>query len=228
MNLHSIGLKINRFKKCTLALGIALTLPAALMAEEAGERSGPYIEFFGGVNFVPDEDFSASGSAEFRDGEASFESGFVTGLAAGYRLNSQFAMELEYAYRSNDVDEVVDGDVQVVSGGDLASVGVFANAYYFPPLSEQIFPYVGLGFGFMQEIDADLDIPGTEGQRDLEDSGVAWQAMLGVEVPLPSSWFLTAEGRFTAAPGPEISNDAGSYDFDYNNLSLTFGVGYQF
>lgn len=193
------------------------------------DYEGPFVKLQGGLNFALDSDFDGSDSSSFPSGEASLDTGAIIGLAGGYRFNRNIAAELEYTYRSNDIDKVEDSSGSTfIDGGDLASVAIMANGYYYFDFAETWSPYVGLGIGFLQEIDGDLGFVNGNNQGELEDEVFAWQAMLGAEVPLDDSWRFYGEGRFLSAPGPEISNSRGSYDVDYENLSLIVGIGYQF
>ncbi len=107
-------------------------------------------------------------------------------------------------------------------------MAIMANGYYYFDFAEKWSPYIGLGMGFLQEIDSDVELTGVNSQKDLEDQVFAWQAMVGAEVPIDESWRFYGEGRFMSAPSPDLSNSNGSYSVDYNNLSLIFGIGYQF
>jgi opacity protein-like surface antigen len=193
------------------------------------DYQGPYARLLGGLNFALDSDFDGNSADAFPSGEASLDTGAVVGLGGGYRFNRNFAAELEYAYRSNDIDKIKgSGGATIADGGDLASVAIMANGYYYFDFAESWSPYIGLGMGFLQEIDSDVELVGFNDQKDLEDSVFAWQAMVGAEVPIDDSWRFYGEGRFMSAPSPELSNSNGSYSVDYNNLSLIFGIGYQF
>jgi opacity protein-like surface antigen len=183
----------------------------------------------GGLNFALDSDFDGSNPDSFPSGEASLDTGAVVGLAAGYRFNRNFAADLDYAYRSNDIDTIKgSGGATIADGGDLASVAIMANGYYYFDFAETWSPYIGLGMGFLQEIDSDVDLAGVPSQKDLEDQVFAWQAMVGAEVPVDPNWRFYGEGRFMSAPSPDLSNGNGSYSVDYTNLSLILGIGYQF
>jgi opacity protein-like surface antigen len=150
-------------------------------------------------------------------------------MGGGYRFDRNFAAELEYIYRSNDIGKITDSrGVTIADGGDLASVAIMANGYYHFDFAESWSPYVGLGAGFLQEIDSDVRLVGVSAQKDLEDQVFGWQAMVGVEVPIDESWRLYGEGRLMSAPSPELANTNGSYSVDYNNASLIFGIGYTF
>lgn len=213
-----------------LLAGMLFTLGlAGPAAADSTDYTGPYAKLLGGLNFALDSDYDGSSPSSFPSGEASFTTGALVGLAGGYRLNRNFAGELEYVYRSNDIDKVKGtGGTTIADGGDLASVAIMANGYYYFGFAETWSPYIGLGLGFLQEIDSDVELTGAADQKDLEDEVFAWQAMVGAEVPMTETWRFYGEGRFMAAPGPSLSNGNGSYDVDYKNLSLIVGVGYQF
>ena len=216
--------------RIALLLGILLLCgPTGNAFTEQVDYEGPFLKLQGGLNFALDSDFEGSGSSSFPSGEASLDAGPYVGLTGGYRFNRNMAAELEVAYRSNDIDNVKDSSgTTFIDGGDLASLSVMANGYYYFDFAESWSPYVGLGVGFLQEIDGDLEFVNGINQGELEDEVFAWQAMIGAEVPLDDSWRFYGEGRFMSAPGPEISNGNGSYDVAYDNLSLILGIGYQF
>ncbi len=202
---------------------------ARLVFADTVDYQGPFVKLQGGLNFTLDTDFDGNSSGTFPSGDASLAAGGLVGLAGGYRFNRNFAADLEYVYRSNDIDSIEgDGGVRVADGGDLASVAIMANGQYYFDIAETWSPYIGLGVGFLQEIDSDVELVGISDQKDLEDQLFAWQAILGAEVPLDERWRLYGEGRFMSAPGPNLGNGNGSYSVDYNNLSLVFGIGYQF
>jgi opacity protein-like surface antigen len=181
------------------------------------------------LNFTLDTDYDGSSSISFPSGDASLDTGAAVGMAGGYRFNRNFAADLEYTYRSNDISEVKGaGGAIIADGGDLASVAIMTSGYYYFDFANDWSPYIGLGVGFLQEIDSDVELVGVSDQKDLEDQLFAWQAMVGAEVPLDESWRFYGEGRFLSAPGVELSNGNGSYGLDYHNLSLLVGIGYQF
>jgi len=213
---------------CSVSLLCLIGLGDLASADDT-DYAGPYAKLVGGLNLTLDSNFDGSPQNSFPSGEANLDSGFITGLSGGYRFSRNFAAELDYAYRSNDIGELKgSGGNTLADGRDLASVAIMANGYYFLDISECWSPYVGLGMGFLQEIDSDVQLRNLPAQSDLEDQVFAWQAMIGVEVPLDSSWRIYGEGRFMSAPSPKLSNDRGSYSVDYDNISLLLGVGYQF
>lgn len=221
--------KLSALGRAALVLLLLVFCTTRHASAEGIDYDGPYARLLGGLNFALDSDFEGSNSTSFPSGEASLDTGAVVGLGAGYRFNRRFAAELEYAYRSNDIDTIKGpGGSKIADGGDLASVAIMANGYHYFDFFENWSPYIGVGLGFLQEIDSDVQLTGVSSQKDLEDQVFAWQAMVGAEVPINNSWRFYGEGRFMSAPSPDLSNSNGSYSVDYNNLSLIFGIGYQF
>jgi opacity protein-like surface antigen len=193
------------------------------------DYEGAYIKLHGGLNFTRDSEFKGSNSETFPSGDATLGGGTIIGLAGGYRFNRNFAADLEYAYLSNDIDNIAGaGGVKIADGGDLASVAIMANGYYYFDFAENWSPYVGLGIGVLQEIDSDVNLVGIADQTDLEDQVFAGQLLVGAEIPINESWRLYGEGRLLTASGPKLTNSNGSYDANYENLSLLVGIGYQF
>ncbi len=107
-------------KKVLLASSAALALTAASATAQAGN----YITVFGGANFQSDVDAHASYTGTFGgltgkyglgyyhmskyvgfDVSAEHDTGFVVGAAFGKDLNEHWRMELELAYRENQVDD---------------------------------------------------------------------------------------------------------------------------
>jgi opacity protein-like surface antigen len=203
-------------------------LPFKQALSEDIDYNGPFVKLLAGVNSAMDSDFNGSSSQSFPSGEASLDAGPVYGMAGGYRFGRNFATEIEYVFRSNDIDKITGMGGEKIADGDLASVAIMANGYYYFDFAKNWSPYIGIGIGYLQEIDSDVKMLGKSDQTDLEDQVFAWQAMVGAEVPLDESWRFYGEGRFMTAPGPELNNSNGSYDIDYENISLIVGIGYQF
>jgi opacity protein-like surface antigen len=221
------------FARLVLTIGtVALMSISGIVGEASADDTdyqGPYARLMGGLNFALDSDFDGNNPSSFPSGEASLDTGGVVGVAAGYRFNRNFAADLDYLYRSNDIEKIKGtGGATIADGGDLASVAIMANGYYYFDFAESWSPYIGLGVGFLQEVDSDVQLTGRNSQKDLEDQVFAWQAIVGAELPIDQNWRFYGEGRFMSAPSPDLSNNNGSYSVDYNNLSLILGIGYQF
>ena len=138
-------------------------------------------------------------------------------------MQNGLALELDYSYRSNDLDSVNLSALQL--NGDLESVGILANLVYYPAFGDLLSPYFGVGLGALQEIDASISI--NENQfGNFDGSTFAWQAFLGLNISALDNLSVFSELRFFSGPGPELSNDLGSIDLDYNNVSLIFGLNF--
>lgn len=212
-----------------VSASLVVLLPTRQALSENLNEMGPFIKLHGGLNLALDTDFDGSSSGSFPSGDANLKAGSIVGIAGGYKFSRNFSLELEYAYRSNDIDSI-DGPsgTRLADGGDLASVAIMTNAYYYFDVAESWSPYIGVGVGLAQEIDSDVRLTQVSDQRDLEDEGFAWQLILGAEVALDTNWRIFGEGRYFTAPSPEITNRNGSYEIDYENVNLLVGVGYQF
>jgi len=187
-----------------------------------------YVKAFGGLNFLRDAELESSGTSPLPEGDASFDNGMNVGLAVGYKLIEELAFELEYSYRSNDINKIKNESGNFATSGDLASVAIMANALYYPKLSKSFFPYFGGGIGFLQEIDSDVKFSNNQDVTDLEDSTLALQLIAGIEIPILESVTVFGEGRYLAAPGPDLSNGNQGYDLDYNSFSTNVGLKYSF
>jgi len=145
-----------------------------------------------GATAAAAQDFARSGMYGQLNGVASFESFdgapsglFDTGIGAagrlGFRMTPNFAFEglVEYS-----------GDFSDVSGFDLTSTLVAANArYYF--LTERVQPYAALGMGGMF---ANASPGPDEGAFAVRFGG-------GLDYYISESWGLTGEFAYNLATG---------------------------
>ncbi|MEM7517804.1 MAG: OmpW family outer membrane protein [Planctomycetota bacterium] len=201
---------------------------SALQEDSVSDRSGWFARVQAGLSFLPDGDFDVTSGGATTGGEGSYDPGFMSGLAVGYRIDSNWSAELEYNYRSNDIDTVdQDGGGTFADGGDFASVAIMANAYYHFRPGERLRPYIGAGVGFLQEIDADLDSLGVEAS---DRGGFAYQLMAGVSYELSGPWTMNVEGRYFGAGNSdlEVSGNSDVYEADYNPFSVLAGLTYSF
>ena len=161
--------------------------------------------------------------------DLSLDGGFVGGLAWGYRYSNNFAAEIAWEYRSND-SQVTLADGSVFEDGNYASNTFFLNGYYFPETERTWQPYVGLGIGFFEEIDVDLESGGVE-QSFSGDGETLIQFMVGVEYPVSPKLDLTAELRYSSASDISLSGEGSSGQFDgldYDPLTIQLGLKYTF
>ncbi|MDA0374030.1 MAG: outer membrane beta-barrel protein [Planctomycetota bacterium] len=200
-------------------------------ADAAG--SGFYLRVDAGLGAVLDtevERTDASGASNL--GDAAFDSGWMTGTALGYRFSDRWSADLEFTYRTNDVDRIrpVGATGLDAASGDFASGALMANVRYHFPSESRLRPYVGLGAGLVEEIDIDVDLAGVE--NSYSDSGFGVQAMLGVEYALDDSWSLSGEARYFRALDFEGSGEGpsagGRASADYDHFGVLLGLTYRF
>lgn len=191
-----------------------------------------YVKGYGGFGFVLDGTISQAGAA----GEASYEPGQLFGAAIGKKFSSNLALEIEFFYRSAEIDKIATGgpfagDVN----GDFASTNLMLNAIYTftKPEGEALWgklsPYLGLGVGFLQEADIDLEIGGAE--QEFDDNYIfATQIFAGISYELHSSWSVFAETRYHYAGSIDLDSSTGtsSLQADYDGVSFLAGLRYNF
>ncbi|QDV06165.1 hypothetical protein Poly30_16700 [Planctomycetes bacterium Poly30] len=162
--------------------------------------------------------------------EGSFDAGLMFGAALGYDIDRNWSLELEYMYRSNDLDEARAGSTVLGTDGDLASVAVMLNAFYRFDTGWALDPYVGLGFGLAQEVDMDLRGGNTGADGSYSTETPAAQFMLGAIREVSAGVALFAEGRFFRAFDPEMGRESGAsneglrVETEYGHSALLLGA----
>ncbi|MGB0371813.1 MAG: outer membrane protein [Opitutales bacterium] len=190
-----------------------------------------YVEAFGG--------FSALSDTSFDDGsvtDAEFSSGALFGAGLGYAIDSNWAVEMEFFYRSNDAETLTGGNYGGVTESDYASTNIMLNAVYTfsddegAPLWGDFTPYLGAGVGFLQEVDVDFTVSGEE--QSFSDSWVPTaQVFGGVEYYWDTRWSLFVEARYQIAGSVEMDPETGSgstISADYDSMSFLTGLRFRF
>ena len=221
----------------TLTIALAFLASCAATGSQGGslgggtERQGFYAKGFAGYGTLEDADVdSLQGGATTASSEGSFDAGPMFGVAAGYDFDDQWSLELEYAYRSNDLDEARTGSTVLGTDGDLASVAIMLNGFYKFDTDWALEPYVGFGFGLAQEIDMDLRGSNTGVDGSYSTESPAAQFMLGATRPVSDGIDLFVEGRFFRAFDPELGRESGNsnqgvrIETEYGNNALLFGA----
>ncbi len=193
---------------------------------EAGER---YLKLVAGIGDLDD-----GGSLEIVDDrlaastESSYDLGFRSGLAYGWRPSPRFAPEGEYLYSTNDLDEVVLADGRRFDEGNYASVTISANGYAYFRNDKKLQPYVGVGLAWVQEVDIDFEEDGEEISFETDDFG--FQVMAGVHWKVGKRWALDLQARYLPVSGltMEAEEGPGRVMADYEPLSLLAGWSYRF
>jgi len=237
--------KLGVFRRFAL-IGAACSAP---FAAQAGE--GFYIGAFGGLNDLENQSYdisdytgpsSPTGAAP-DDGstltKVKSDLGYLAGLRFGYSMGP-FRPELEFAYRSNDVDkqrEIIYGllgprEQSAASKGD-ATHGVtgMANLWIdFLKSSSSINPYIGGGVG---AIDFELKDPTYNGARLDKDNDTvfAWQLGAGVAWALSDRFDLTLDYRYLKSDDAQfdlLPGIAGDVETEYESHSAMIGMRFYF
>jgi hypothetical protein len=211
-----------------LLLGLAAARGDAAKKEPAAPHwtDGWFVEASGGAGIVPGGDITLGGVRY----EADYKTGVIVQGAVGRAWTPQFSTKLEWFYRSNSVASLDSGNARI-SGGDLASTNAFLTATYRlgPPFELLgIAPFAGLGAGFMQEVDVDLD--GFGGEEFSARGRFAYQWLIGLERAVGARGRVFIEGCAVAAGTQELTSSAGSrrLSVDYDTWGIIAGLRWSF
>lgn len=244
-------------RRVMLVAATALILPVAANAADLEPVSEPsvvkpalsgfYVSAFGGASF-------SIGDTEFTNGittlSTDFNTGFIAGVAAGYRWND-FSFggltprtEVEVNFFRSGIDGLNfsgNGPAQEVvrSGSDISGIGAFANLYldYVNAFDSGITPYVygGVGAAFV-----DFDIAYNAGNLNLQDddTAFAWQVGAGASVDVIDNVSLFTDVRYQqlvninsirrAGATPVAGAGGGSFEDTLNNVIVRAGVSVAF
>ena len=225
------AMKIIR-KLITLALtgGLAATaLPVLAQDEPRGLYATAYVQ----ASRLGSTGFDEIGNARLGNGlKAEFDTGFGLGGDIGFRYGNGWAAEFEWNWRRHDLQSLRGGGSAAVTEGDFASNILFVNGLRrFGSIGGGWVPYAGVGLGWVQEIDFDLN-SGTTERAWSEQGDFGAQLMAGAEFPLTAAWRLTADLRFLRVGNVELPAEEGATgrlaEPRYNPLSVQIGLRRQF
>ena len=183
-----------------------------------------------GVAFLSDREGVAS-ATDGVDGpwDIQTDSGFLAGIEFGYQVSKQVRVGLQWEYRTNDSDTVIDGGTTF--SGNLASNIFYLNGYYDFAIDGGFTPYVGAGLGYIQEIDIDLETGDLESSYS-GDGEVGFQFIAGVSYPLSKRLNVNVEARYANFSGIDFEGEENAIgtvsDIDYSPYSLAVGISYRF
>lgn len=142
------------------------------------------------------------------------DAGLGLRAALGTWLGRDVRGEVELAYRVNDLDQLCAVSCVAVSG-EVSSLALLGNLYYDLPLTGPLRPYVGAGVGLARvELEESVDFFGDE------DDVLAYQALLGVAVPLTDALALQLGYRYFATNDPTFNG----VDVEYASHNLEAGL----
>ncbi len=206
-------------------------LATATSITQANYKDSLYVDMFAGSSFLASSDIIQRSMTT----EADFDPGNMFGARIGYHHNVNWAFELEYIYRRNDLDTVSGGAFATATEGDYASTSVMFNAIYnFDNLKKEFAgikwqPYAGLGIGVLTEADIDFTISGVETEYE-KDFIPAAQLILGSKFAINNNWALFGEIRYTFAGNIDLrsTSDSSEVSIDYGGSSALIGIRYNF
>jgi opacity protein-like surface antigen len=183
-----------------------------------------YVKGFGGLTVPQDDDFRLNerGGSAFVDTGLDFSNGYILGIAGGYTVTPNIAVELEYAYRNADAKFK---DLSNSKRTTESNAWMVNALYNFTPTGPWQ-PYVGGGLGM-----ADLNveqIPGIAGGDFDSDYNFAYQLIGGVGYQLPSGWTLNGEVRYFGINDQDVENSVLQFKSSYSTFDLLFGATYHF
>ena len=211
---------------CAL-LGCITVTALPVLAQE--EPRGFYATAYAQASRLESTSFDELGNARLGNGlTAEFDIGLGLGGDIGFRYGNGWAAEFEWNWRRHELQSLRGGRGALVDEGDFASNILFVNGVRrFIRSDGGWTPYAGVGQGWVQEIDFDLNTGATERAWSRQgEFGV--QFMGGVEMPLGDDWRLTADVRYLRLGSIELPAEEGVTGRlvkpDYNPLSFQIGL----
>jgi opacity protein-like surface antigen len=208
-----------------VAAAAAATLVAgAASAQGVTGFSGFYAKGFGGWTIPQNDDFRINDKATggVLASGLDYNTGYILGVAGGYKITPNMAVELEYAFRNADADYK-----NTPFNGTTQSNAIMANAIYtFDGVGPNgaFRPYLGAGLGA-----ADLNVQGKGGVPDFNGSyNFAYQLITGVAYDLNPNWTLNGEVRYFGIQGQTLDNSQASFKSGYSTYDALVGVSYHF
>jgi len=207
-------------------LGLGSVAGGVALAQQVGEEAGLYVRGYGGLSTLADTEIRVSGL----EASGSFSSGLLIGGAVGYDYAGPWRAELEYTYRSGEVNGL---PASFARTGDYASTAIMVNGLYSFGEVGRLRPYAGLGIGVTREVDFDLTsgpaAPPPFAVGEYSTSGrVAYQVLAGADVALSQRWSGFGEVRAFAIDSPSLPGSGRTLTADYQTLDLLVGVSLRF
>lgn len=237
-----------KLKYSLLAATATLALTPAAHAYQ-----GLYGSIGAGLSYIADErDFSNDGTGPNNagvgpflfDSQNDYDSGVGVYTALGYAWGNNWRTELEFSYRTNDIDQIDPSDAfsGIPSGsvsGDVRSYSVLLNALYDIDLGNAFTPYVGAGFGIssVQHEVSGVNNAGAPTSPlaiayDDSDLTVAYQAIAGLAVALAEDLTLDLSYRYFGTAKSEIAGTLNGtpalFDVGYASHNLFAGLRWNF
>lgn len=205
---------------------IAFSLPLLFCGPvRAAQHTGPYVGGFLGGNIVPD----SSASDDRGSFNLSFNPALQGSVAVGWDLKSDNPLgtgriELEYARRSNPLDQVEFVEGKATGDGDLTVDSLLLNFIGVIRNETRWSPYVLIGIGAARIDASDLRATGQPLSTDTATT-FAYQLGGGVDYALTDALSLDLGYRFFNTPPPKFTEVNGNkFTADYVSHSIILGL----
>jgi len=206
MYFHSSG---EDFMKNQFVVLLALTMFIGLGVSAA--FAAPYVSGNVGAVWLEDTDFGD-------EAEISFDTGFGITAAIGNAYENGLRGEVEFGYRTSDIDEF-DSDFGSGSiNGDISTISLMINGYYDFMPKETICPFIGAGIGYAN-VEGDIDELGSE-----DDNVFAYQVAVGVAFAINSQTKIDVQYRYFDTD----DSDFDGLEAEYGTHNAMLGVRYSF
>ena len=224
----------------TTLLTAAATLaiaPAAHAGDGLYGAIGAGLSYFGYENDVSNDGVSNPAAPIF-DSDSDYDNGIGIYVALGKKHSSGWRTELEYSYRSADIDQI---DPQPGFGGFTAGTitgdtkihALMANALYDFGSGGGLTPYLGAGIGVAR---VNHTITGANGPLTIaygaRDYAFAYQGIAGVAVGLAEQLTLDLSYRYFGMRGniyqSTLNGAAGELKANANSHNLFAGLRWDF
>lgn len=201
------------------AAALAATVSTSAFADPL---VGPYVAIGAGADFP--RDVSSGTSA----GTASYHTGYLGNLAAGYSFGNGFRPELELGYGSSRLDNT--SGLGAVGGRETKSSATLNGFYDFDGLNFPLVPYVGIGGGATHMRGSSLGSGTgfvTSGTRPSVQGivGVSYPVTPQLKLNLDYRYIETFNAKFTAADGGAISQSHGNIGDNAVLVSVRYTFG---
>jgi len=210
MYFHSSGedfMKKQFFVLLALTMFIGLGVSAAFAA--------PYVSVNVGAVWLEDTDIEDDFGDE---AEMSFDTGFGITAAIGNAYENGLRGEVEFGYRTSDIDEF-DSDFGSRSiNGDISTISLMVNGYYDFMPKETICPFIGAGIGYAN-VEGDIDELGSE-----DDNVFAYQVAVGVAFAINPQTKIDVQYRYFDTD----DSDFDGLEAEYGTHNAMLGVRYSF
>lgn len=219
-----------------ILLALALAVPATAQSTQSTQSTDDkrfYVDFQLGQSLLGEDVlFADSTNLPFGTAEVDYDTGLTSGFAFGWYATPRWRAEIEYLYRTDELEIATFGDGTTFDGGDFSSVAISANTYLDFPVwrsktSDRSFlVYVGAGLSWIQEVDIDLERDGQNVEFETDDSGFQWMA--GVTWRFSPRWDSGFEIRGFDVSDIEMESDAGFVRSNYAPVNLSLSLSYRF